>query len=699
MTYEEFAEQYNIHLNEKQKEAVIDEHSASLLLAVPGSGKTTVIVAKTGYMILCRGISAADILTVTYSKAAAIEMEQRFKQKFPGIMAPHFSTIHSFCYSVLRYCRDTYGTSLPTLVADNESIIRKLLWDMSREYPSLYAVRDAALGITSAKNKMLDEEDIHKIKLDGLMELGIDFPQFYEAYQKHLSDNDLMDFDDMLVFAYDMLVDSIDLLSYYQERYRYVNVDEAQDTSLLQHRIIQLLGLSSNIFMVGDDDQSIYGFRGADPTNLLDFENIYPEAQTFFMETNYRCGTNIANAADKFIKGNKYRYEKSIHAQQEFAGEILMTRTPTRESLYDEVMGRIRSALTSGDGTLGILYRNNESGFPLAEAIIREGLKVKRRDSFDVFFEYPVIRDILDFLSFALNPHDEALFMRLYFKFNLYLRKDIAQAAVEYHNEHPDKTLLECVAVLPHIPSSKAKQIEQENTRLKGLTVKSPTVAIQNIWDYWYEVYVQRNKQESKFSALQKMGCLLVPARHYKNIREFLLNMRSMQDSQEDTRKSDSNVTVTTIHSAKGLEFDHVILIDAIDGIFPPERWSDKTHTVESEEETRLFYVAVTRAKKSLEFLVPSMSYGEYVSPSRFVVKLLRNIKKDELPAEEPPKKAKRGWAKPIEAGCSVRHVKFGEGKVTEVAGDIVTIKFDSQKTPKKLLISACKKQKLLEVL
>ena len=171
------------------------------------------------------------------------------------------------------------------------------------------------------------------------MELGIDFPQFYEAYQKHLSDNDLMDFDDMLVFAYDMLVDSIDLLSYYQERYRYVNVDEAQDTSLLQHRIIQLLGLSSNIFMVGDDDQSIYGFRGADPTNLLDFENIYPEAQTFFMETNYRCGTNIANAADKFIKGNKYRYEKSIHAQQEFAGEILMTRTPTRESLYDEVMG------------------------------------------------------------------------------------------------------------------------------------------------------------------------------------------------------------------------------------------------------------------------------------------------------------------------------------------------------------------------
>lgn len=694
MNYDEFAKQYHIQLNEKQKEAVIDEHTASLLLAVPGSGKTTVIVAKTGYMILCRKIPAEDILTVTYSKAAAIEMEQRFKEKFPRVPTPHFSTIHSFCYSVLRYCRDAYGTSMPTLVADNESIIRKLLQAECHEYPSLYAVRDAALGITCVKNKMLDDADIRSIKPDGLSDIGISFPKFYKEYQTYLSDNDLMDFDDMLVYAYDMLVDSIEVLQHYQEQYRYVNVDEAQDTSLLQHRIIQLLGLSSRIFMVGDDDQSIYGFRGADPTNLLDFGSIYPESQTFFMETNYRCGANIAKAADQFIGSNKFRYKKTIHAEQDFKGEIRMTQVPTREALYDETMKRIRSTISGNNGTLGILYRNNESGFPLTEAIIREGLQVKRRDSFDVFFEYPVIRDICDFLAFAVNPCNEELFMRLYFKFNLYLRKQSALDAVAAHKKSPEKTILECVAALPDIPDSKRKQIEQANTRIKGLAYKAPRVAIQDIWDYWYESYVQRNKQESVFSATQKMGCLMVSARNYENIKSFLTSLQTMRDSQEDTRKSQSTVTVTTIHSAKGLEFDHVILIDAIDGIFPPERWSDKTHTVESEEEIRLFYVAVTRARKVLEFIIPQQSYGDFTTPSVFVRKFLQYDTKKGVKAGKT-----RGAKKPIEKGASVRHTKFGEGKILDVSGDIMTIQFSSQKTPKKLLISACRKNKFLEVL
>ena len=697
MTYDEFAEQYHIQLNEKQKEAVTDEHSASLLLAVPGSGKTTVIVAKVGYMILCRKIPANEILTVTYSKAAAIEMEQRFHTKFPELPSPHFSTIHSFCYSLLRYCREEYGVFVPTLVADNDSIIRKIIWEMSREYPSLYAIRDAALGITTVKNRMYTDEEIQKVVADELAALEIPFPKFYKAYQDYLSGHDLMDFDDMLVLAYDLLSNSEELLLHYQNRFRYVNVDEAQDTSLLQHKIIQLLGEKSTIFMVGDDDQSIYGFRGADPTNLLDFGHIYPDAQTYFMETNYRCGTNIAAAADRFIEANQFRYKKKIHAQQDFSGEIQLSRTPTRESLYDEVMERIRTAI-GGSETLGILYRNNESGFPLAESIVREGLQVKRRDSYDAFFEYPVVKDVCDFLAFALSPGDEELFMRLYYKFGLYLRKFDAQNIVAYHSTHQEKTILECAVRLPDLPETKKRQIELTNLQVKGLAAKSPSDAIQCIWDTWYEDYTQKSQRESILSAKQKMGCLLVAARHYKKIADFLHQLKSMKESQEDTRKCSSNVTVTTIHSAKGLEFDHVIIIDAIEGIFPPERWKQKEPTVETEEETRLFYVAVTRAKKTLEFIVPSMSYGEYASPSSFVMRLLCPDGFRPKPEKEQPKKVKSSRGIVFEKGAEVKHVRFGKGVIQDISGDVLTIKFESQPSPKKLLVSACKKQKLLEI-
>lgn len=694
MDYKEFAEKYNIGLNEKQIEAVIDESNAALLLAVPGSGKTTVIVAKVGYMILCREIPASQILTVTYSKAAAVEMEERFRKVFPNLPTPHFSTIHSYCLSVLRYSRDAFGTSIPTLIPDNEGIVRKIVWDIGKEYPTEYMVKEAALGITMAKNKMLLEKEIKAINPPELSANGISFIDVYRAYQAYLQASNSMDFDDMLVLTYDMFTSSTELLQYFQDKFPYINVDEAQDTSLLQHSILNLLGNCGHIFMVGDDDQSIYGFRGADPTNLLQFENNYPGAKTYFMEANYRCSPVITEAANIFISQNEFRYDKTIAPQRNNDGIIRLTTTMGRDDQYDLILKRIKAAL-NGAETLGVLYRNNESGFPIAEAATREGLNVRRRDSLSVFFEHSAVSDMCNLLAFFQDPHNEALFLKLYYKLGLYLKKSEALAAVELHQKKPELNLMECVRLLPDLSSKKVNQVDRFIISLHGFFYKSPSGAIKDAMDLFYRDYITRSKRELAASSTQKIDTLLVVARHYKDIGPFLQRIEEMKTAPQDTRMAASNVTVSTIHASKGLEFDHVIIIDAIEGVFPPGNSNKITHTVEDEEEARLFYVGLTRARTSVEFIVPQWSYGEAVYPSPYI-SVVCGTKAEKKKQKKEREKTNKEAFKP---GAKVEHITFGQGKVCELNGDIISVQFDSSKLPKKLQLSVCLKKGFLRLL
>lgn len=277
MDYHTFCQKFNIcGLNEQQEAAVRRVNGATLLLAVPGSGKTTVIVARTGYLMYVAGVKPENILTITYTRAAAKEMKERFIKKFAPERIPAFSTINSFCLSVINTCAKEKYIHVPKLVPNNESIVRAIAAKMLPEYPSDSQVRSLAQKVCKVKNKLMTFQEIEAIE-----ENSLDFSAFYQAYKLYMSEHDLMDFDDQLLMANDLLDEYPDILQRAHEKFRYVSVDEAQDTSYVQHLIVQkLVGRNGNIFMVGDEDQSIYGFRGAYPAALLDFQSNYNEPCT-----------------------------------------------------------------------------------------------------------------------------------------------------------------------------------------------------------------------------------------------------------------------------------------------------------------------------------------------------------------------------------------------------------------------------------
>ena len=318
MTYEEFKSQYPVRLNRQQEEAVRQTDGPVLLLAVPGSGKTTVLVTRLGYMLHCKGIPPERILTVTYTVAATRDMKARFISFFGEGHADKltFRTINGLCAVVIGTYARQRGTE-PFALLDDErqinSVIRDLLSRTGTAFPSDLQVKDARTHITYCKNMMLTEEEIHAHKVEG-----IDFPRVYFEYQDYLLRSRKMDYDDQMVFTCRIFRQYPDILAQFQRRWPYICVDEAQDTSKIQHTILRLLtGDRGNIFMVGDEDQSIYGFRAAWPQALLEFEQVFPGAKILKLETNYRSTRAIVERADTFIRRNQNRRPKKMRTENQ----------------------------------------------------------------------------------------------------------------------------------------------------------------------------------------------------------------------------------------------------------------------------------------------------------------------------------------------------------------------------------------------
>ena len=295
MTWQEFEQQFSIQLNEQQKSAVQSVDGSVLLLAVPGSGKTTVLVTRLGYMIYCKGMNPGKILTVTYTVAATKDMADRFAVKFGQEMAERleFRTINGICARVIQYYSWKTGRMAFQLLTDEKRITAMLsgiYHQTERVYPTEGDLKNVRTLITYIKNRMLNEKEIQKLEEEAEIHLA----EIYKEYCRQLREQQLMDYDDQMVYAYNMLRKIPELLAYFQEKYPYICVDEAQDTSKIQHAIIALLASKSeNLFMVGDEDQSIYGFRAAYPEALLEFEHHHPGAKVLLMEENFRSDGNI----------------------------------------------------------------------------------------------------------------------------------------------------------------------------------------------------------------------------------------------------------------------------------------------------------------------------------------------------------------------------------------------------------------------
>ena len=299
MKIDEFVNKYNLNLNEQQKEAVENINGKILLLAVPGSGKTTVIVSRIGYMIYCKNILPENILTLTYSVSATKDMKRKYSSIFGENNKLQFRTINSFCVSVIREFERQTGRTAFTLFRNTEEILSHLYIRLKNDFPNETVIKDINSQIIYANNMLLKDSQIREIKNDN-----IDFYKIYKEYENYKIKNKIMDFDDQLKYAYTILKSYKNIRQKFMNRYAYINVDEAQDTSKIQHEIIKLL-VNKNIFMVGDEDQSIYKFRAAYPKALLDFEKVYEDSKVLYMETNYRSTPEILQIANNFITERK----------------------------------------------------------------------------------------------------------------------------------------------------------------------------------------------------------------------------------------------------------------------------------------------------------------------------------------------------------------------------------------------------------
>ena len=622
MDYHTFCQKINIcGLNEQQEAAVRRVNGATLLLAVPGSGKTTVIVARTGYLMYVAGVKPENILTITYTRAAAKEMKERFIKKFAPERIPAFSTINSFCLSVINTCAKEKYIHVPKLVPNNESIVRAIAAKMLPEYPSDSQVRSLAQKVCKVKNKLMTFQEIEAIE-----ENSLDFSAFYQAYKLYMSEHDLMDFDDQLLMANDLLDEYPDILQRAHEKFRYVSVDEAQDTSYVQHLIVQkLVGRNGNIFMVGDEDQSIYGFRGAYPAALLDFQSNYNEPCILRMETNYRSDRNIVSAANQFIKLNTRRLDKNMRAQSQKDGAIVVTCIDRMEQQAELLLERIRNQKPAE--SLAILYRNNDSAIPLINLLQMNGIQVQTRDATGTFMTNYVIRDLLDFMLLALNPADTTAFGHLYYKMGLYMKGVTAKRIIEAVEEGECRNVFSAAMKFAG-GKGYAWKIECLPRDFSDLAKKKPAEAIDYIlfmldyWSNWLTKKIDAGASE-QFIRL-RISILKMVAEKYSTIPDFLAALKNITEYKGC---EDSNVTVTTIHSSKGLEFDKVILIDMVSGIIPGD--SDDRDAEDDEEDARAFYVGATRARHELEIITCRKMYQEKLEVSEFVPRLLAAGKGD----------------------------------------------------------------------
>ena len=723
MEWKEFETTFSVKLNQQQKEAVQSTKGPVLLLAVPGSGKTTVLVTRLGYMIYCKNIPPESILTVTYTVAATKDMSERFAVRFGEDMAKRleFRTINGICARIIQYYGRRIGKTPFELVKDEKAttgMLIRICQDHGMGYPTESDLKNVRTLITYIKNMMLNEEELQKLEEES----DIRIAGIYREYCRQMREQKLMDYDDQMLYAYNMLRKDPGVLAYFQNRYPYICVDEAQDTSKIQHAIIALLAAGTgNLFMVGDEDQSIYGFRAAYPEALLSFEKKHPGAKVLLMEENFRSNAKIVEAADKFIQKNTLRHEKHMRAAREAGADIREISLKSRKAQYVYLMKAAQECTTGMAGMSGseehrgradasvtetaVLYRDNECAIPLIDLLERKNIPYRMRNADLSFFTHRTVLDVQNIIRFAMDPKDTELFMQIYYRLKLFFNKKDALRYAQISQEK-DMEVLDAALKYGNLEKYQEDNIRNLKRQMVRILNMPGDEAVNQILTYMgYQDYLKKmGMNANKLETVKLIGSRVESP---EKLLERLEELRTI--IQEKVSDKDCPLILSTMHASKGLEYDTVYLLDVMDGILPEKvlanpRTASKEELETYEEERRLFYVGVTRAKNQLNVFTTN-------KPSKFCSELLgkRNLREnqqkeyagikkwgDYSPAgtygikgngmyhgygtghgfQKQPGKSYQELADALGEGMIVKHKKFGEGVVVDMEGEHIRIQF-----------------------
>lgn len=692
-----YIESKGIKLTTQQQRMVNHIDGPMLSLAVPGAGKTTSICIRVGNLIFNHGIPGNRIITMTFSKASAKDMENRFNSIFQDKIKetnirPKFSTIHSFAFSIVR----RHYPFKEMIEGGNSSeskaqILKEIYRKIKNEYISEDKYEELTTAISYIKNKMIDISNLKEENLTDICKIE-NFKEIFIQYETYKRQNSYVDYDDMLTISYEILSKNKEILAFYSNQFDYIQLDEAQDTSTIQFAIVDLISKTkNNVCFVADDDQSIYKWRGSEVSHLLNFKKHYPEGTIYFMEQNFRSTKDIIEIANEFIKSNKERYNKNMFTNKQKDRPITVVYVENEEDELKYIVEKIKGSKRYDDNA--IIFRNNITSIPFIDILSNHNIPFFIREQDIHFFNHWVVQDILSFIKLSLEPNDFESFLRIYYKSNLYLNKEIVAMSKKFND---DCGVIDSILRVPTIQDYQRDNLKRFKSELGYIrSEKAKGEVISNIlYSMEYDSYLENNSTKlgysyENLSTITKTLQLITSECTIDQIIPKLTHIQDLLKTSHRNRYKNA-VTLTTAHGSKGLEFNRVFVTSMVEDVFPSKQATIKELEGNNdlmEEERRLCYVAMTRGRHYVDLITLKQKNGRLAYPSKFI-KEIEFIKGDSTIDNTIG----------FKMGDIVHHKTFGKGKVATIntTENIILILFKDSGM-KKLSYNICLEKGLLK--
>lgn len=607
-----------MQFNNSQLKAVKHKTGPMLVIAGPGSGKTTVLTARIRNLIEEYSVNPANILVITFTKAAANEMKSRFNNMMGRSTNVTFGTFHAVFFMILRAA---YNYSVDSIIKEDvrQNIIKQAI-ERSRLEPD--DLNEMVSNITGEISRVKTEAiDINAYYSASCPEE--EFRGIYKYYVKTLKKMGLIDFDDMLLYCHELLTTRRDILAKWQQKYQYILIDEFQDINKIQYDIIKLLAKpQDNLFIVGDDDQSIYGFRGSKPEIMLNFDKDYPDTDKVILDTNYRSTGNIVSAAGKVIAHNKVRFAKNINTVNDPGDKVDIIEFNTQAEEYEKIIDNIRKESASGGNYSdnAVLFRTNSTAAGFVRKLVEYSVPFVTRDGVPNVFEHWIARDVITYMNIAMGSRKRSDFLQIINRPKRYIGRDyLADAEISFDNlekYYEDKNWM-------------IERVDRLKYDILAMASMSPYAMINYLrkgvgYDGYLDEYAQSHNMQVR-ELYDVMDELMESARNFKTFNEWFAYIdeygTKLRESYAAMDKQNA-VILTTMHSSKGLEYPVVYIIDANEEITPHKK---AVFVPEIEEERRMFYVAMTRAKRRLNIYYARKRYNKEIEVSRFVKEIMED--------------------------------------------------------------------------
>lgn len=607
-----------MQFNNSQLKAVKHKSGPMLVIAGPGSGKTTVLTARIRNLIEEYSVNPANILVITFTKAAANEMKSRFNNMMGRSTNVTFGTFHAVFFMILRAA---YNYSVDSIIKEDvrQNIIKQAI-ERSRLEPD--DLNEMVSNITGEISRVKTETiDINAYYSASCPEE--EFRDIYKYYVKTLKKMGLIDFDDMLLYCHELLTTRRDILAKWQQKYQYILIDEFQDINKIQYDIIKLLAKpQDNLFIVGDDDQSIYGFRGSKPEIMLNFDKDYPDTDKVILDTNYRSTGNIVSAAGNVIAHNKVRFAKNINTVNDPGDKVDIIEFNTQAEEYEKIIDNIRKESASGGNYSdnAVLFRTNSTAAGFVRKLVEYSVPFVTRDGVPNVFEHWIARDVITYMNIAMGSRKRSDFLQIINRPKRYIGRDyLTDAEISFDNlekYYEDKNWM-------------IERVDRLKYDILAMASMSPYAMINYLrkgvgYDGYLDEYAQSHNMQVR-ELYDVMDELMESARNFKTFNEWFAYIdeygTKLRESYAAMDKQNA-VILTTMHSSKGLEYPVVYIIDANEEITPHKK---AVFVPEIEEERRMFYVAMTRAKRRLNIYYARKRYNKEIEVSRFVKEIMED--------------------------------------------------------------------------